>query len=108
MMGIKDLEGRQGIVETMRAKLSPELFMALLPSLCDMEYNSDYESVPAWSSPAYRPYCSCPTMRRMEHRAYGYQCSVCGGKCDRQGKSLAASDAPTLPLRNPSNTGSSS
>jgi hypothetical protein len=79
------------IVDDMRAKLPPHVFDALRRNFEDADYNLEYEQkgLSAWESPEYRPYCcGCSTMRRMEHRPYGYQCSICGGKCGFKGEAL--------------------
>jgi RNA polymerase-binding transcription factor DksA len=71
------------MVERLQGKVPADLIAVLMPSLMDAAYNAEYErkNLSAWESPEYRPYCmSCSTMRRMEHRDYGYQCSVCGAK----------------------------
>lgn len=67
------------------------LALLLLPSLEDAAYNREYEAkgLSAWESPEYRPYClNCRTMRRMEHRAFGYECSKCHAKCGPKGEDI--------------------
>jgi hypothetical protein len=86
-------EPRKSVVEQMREKLDPHMFAILRRSFEDADYNLEYErkGLSAWESPEYRPYClRCDTMRRMEHRDYGYECSVCHNKCAHDGRALAS------------------